>query len=222
MNAAKRQQQKWLKNPKNQKGSRAQALIAAANQCDNPLLEIDNSLHHFSVGELDLQLTCHRWPQVEEDCQKWMIDLTEENMKTYYETSSQGWNRSNKLKEFKHNTSRILLLKSVTTNQLIAFVNFRFEVGGIDTECVVYCYELQVAATHQRSGVGQHLMSVLLAIGRAFRMQKVMLTVFKRNAIAMDFYTKALNYRIDRSSPSRCQQMADYEILSLKIEINHK
>jgi len=57
-------------------------------------------------------------------------------------------------------------------------------------------------------------------MGLAFHMHKVMLTVFKQNTIAMDFYTKALNYRIDRSSPSRFQTIADYEILSLKISGN--
>ena len=214
MNSVKRQQ----KLQKNEKGSRAQALISVANQCDNPLLKVDQSLHHFSVNGIDLNLTCHRWSQLDDQCQQWMINLTEDNMKVYYEGSTQGWNRSNKLKEFKHSTSRFLVLKCVSTNQLIAFVHYRFEVGGIETECVVYCYELQVAASHQRSGVGQYLMSVLYAIGHTFHMQKVMLTVFKQNTIAMDFYTKALNYRIDRSSPSRFQQVADYEILSLKID----
>ena len=214
MNAVKRQNQKLQKKPK---GCRATALLSVANQCDNPLLKIDSSFYLFHKNDFNFNVSCHQWSQLDEECQQWMIQLTEDNMKPYYESSSCGWNRSNKLKELKDKTSRLLLLKCVDTNQSIAFVNFRFEVGGNDSECVIYCYELQVVDSHQRSGVGQYLMSVVYEMGHTFHMEKVMLTVFKRNTIAMNFYTKALNYRIDRSSPSRFNIVADYEILSLKI-----
>jgi len=42
---------------------------------------------------------------------------------------------------------------------------------------------------------------------------KVMLTCFKRNEKALKFYTKN-KYVIDANSPSRFNQVTDYELLS--------
>jgi GNAT superfamily N-acetyltransferase len=44
--------------------------------------------------------------------------------------------------------------------------------------------------------------------------QKIMLTVFRQNTTAMQFYRKKLQYNIDPSSPSQYHQVTDYEILS--------
>jgi len=46
-------------------------------------------------------------------------------------------------------------------------------------------------------------------------MRKVLLTVLKQNTDAFDFYTRGLNFVVDKNSPSRCgDHVADYEILS--------
>lgn len=42
-----------------------------------------------------------------------------------------------------------------------------------------YSYELQVSADAQRLGVGKRLMEALEWLGKAYKMDKVMLTVFK-------------------------------------------
>jgi hypothetical protein len=47
--------------------------------------------------------------------------------------------------------------------------------------------------------------------------QKVMLTVFRTNQLAMNFYLDKLQYTIDSSSPSKYNQITDYEILSKMI-----
>jgi ribosomal protein S18 acetylase RimI-like enzyme len=138
-------------------------------------------------------------------------------MKNYYESSSWGWSKSKKLKELSDKTSRILILKCNKTNEIIGFVSFRFETGGHHKESALYCYELQIIETHRRYGIGRYLMSCLYEIGLNFNMNKVMLTVFKNNKIAIDFYLNALKYSIDKSSPSRFQQESDYEILSIKL-----
>jgi len=210
------------------KGCRAAALIAVANECPNPLLALDTSYETFVARDgRQLRLSCERWDQLDDECRQWMITLTEDNMRSYYESSG-GWHRSQKEKELRHPTARHLVVRSVTgdgtADPLVAFAHFRFESGGTASEFAVYCYELQVTDEWQRSGVGRHLMAVLLAIGGHFRAHKVMLTVFKCNTIAMDFYRKALQYRIDRSSPSRCPSMSttDYEILCLTVQNNDK
>lgn len=54
---------------------------------------------------------------------------------------------------------------------------------------MLYCYELQVAATAQRRGLGKFLMVLLELIARREAMTHVVLTVFKVNAAALALYT---------------------------------
>ncbi len=44
--------------------------------------------------------------------------------------------------------------------------------------------------------------------------RKIMLTVFRQNTAAMQFYRSKLQYTIDSTSPSQYNQVTDYEILS--------
>lgn len=44
--------------------------------------------------------------------------------------------------------------------------------------------------------------------------KKIMLTVFRQNTAAMEFYRSKLQYTIDSTSPSQYNQVTDYEILS--------
>ena len=44
-----------------------------------------------------------------------------------------------------------------------------------------FSFEIQVVPEYQRRGIGAYLIDLLEAIGRAARMEKVMLTVFKGN-----------------------------------------
>ena len=60
-------------------------------------------------------------------------------------------------------------------------------------------------------------MVLMEAIASHMKMKKVMLTVFKANHSALDFYTY-LHYNIDESSPSKHNEEADYEILSKSID----
>lgn len=47
--------------------------------------------------------------------------------------------------------------------------------------------------------------------------QKIMLTVFRQNTSAMQFYRTKLHYTIDATSPSQYNQVTDYEILSKSV-----
>ena len=58
------------------------------------------------------------------------------------------------------------------------------------------------------------MMMALEATAKHVGLSKVMLTVFKTNTNAMDFYLRKMGYTIDPSSPSLCGQKAQYEILS--------
>ncbi|ORZ14807.1 hypothetical protein BCR42DRAFT_58534 [Absidia repens] len=84
---------------------------------------------------------------------------------------------------------------------------------------VAYCYELQLVEAARNQGLGEYLMGLLFQIGHHWKMEKVMLTVFKDNKGAMRFYTKKIGFKLDEISPGAClsprkARKFDYEILS--------
>jgi GNAT superfamily N-acetyltransferase len=118
-----------------------------------------------------------------------------------YSRSSFGWDPPQKKAELFYPDSRFILVWERAGNtsddrRLSAFAMFRFDME--DDERIVYwsvaiyiliygyrtftsrcSYELQVAASARRQGLGQHLMKLLVILGRASDMEKVMLTVQK-------------------------------------------
>lgn len=172
-----------------------------------------------------------------ESCMK----LFEENMGELYKRSSWGLDLPAKADELRHRKARFLLAfadgekdeDATTTNnkengeervrqggELASFVHFRFCYDDEDEPeyAVLYVYEIHVDAKFQRKGVGARLMSVLESIAKAAGLEKVVLTVFKNNVAATEFYTNSLDYQVDESSPSRHgDKSADYEILSKAI-----
>ncbi|KAG5654086.1 hypothetical protein H0H81_007500 [Sphagnurus paluster] len=110
----------------------------------------------------------------------WM--LFKENMQKL--KSSFGWDPKSKMEELFNPMSRFLLIES--DDQLIAFSMFRFE--SEEGEDVLYCYDLQIQRLQQRNGLGSFLIQALVAIATAWRMEKVVLTVFKANHSAIKFY----------------------------------
>ena len=150
------------------------------------------------------------------------LDLFEANMADLYRSSSWGLNMDEKRSELAHKKARYLLLVQQQQQQpveLVAFVCFRFEFDDEEqpTTAVLYVYEMQVAAMYRRQGLGCKLMSVIEQVAGVVGLPKVMLTVFKRNRDALQFYRDKLRYRIDASSPSQHLASEDYEILSKSI-----
>ncbi|KDQ63674.1 hypothetical protein JAAARDRAFT_29703 [Jaapia argillacea MUCL 33604] len=128
-------------------------------------------------------------------------------MHRFYTSSSFGWDPPRKRQELFHRLSRFILVRPAldeseeprsTLPDIIAYSMFRFEREV--TEDVVYCYELQVAKSAQRFGIGKVLMQQLAHIGLHFGMTRVMLTAFKSNIDACNFY-RALGFSIDPTSP---------------------
>ena len=146
------------------------------------------------------------------------FSLFERNMGDFYRNSSWGLNLDEKLAELKHDKARFLLL-TTEEDDLAGFVHFRFEYDDEESpnHPVLYVYEIQIDETFRRQGLGQKLMDIAEKIAGKAGMAKVMLTVFKANTSAMDFYQK-LDYSIDESSPSKFNEPADYEILSSLVD----
>nr|XP_046183857.1 N-alpha-acetyltransferase 40-like [Oncorhynchus gorbuscha] len=107
------------------------------------------------------------------------------------------------------------LLTRDTDSSSVAFSHFRFDV-----ECgeeVLYCYEVQLESRVRRKGLGKFLIQILQLIANSIQMKKVMLTVFKHNHGAHQFFRDAFRFEIDDTSPSMsgcCGDDCTYEILS--------
>lgn len=192
--------------------------IKEAINCENVLNQI--TVDHLRIDGKLVDLKSYKSSELSSEQFQVLLQMTEDNMKDFYEQSSTGWSREVKLKEFQHKTAKFLIL--LFEDRPIAFCHFRFEHGSDDSEACVYCYEIQVADEYQRRGVGRYLMDILPLLAIRFKIFKVMLTVFKHNPVAMGFYVNSLKFRIDKSSPSKFNEETDYEILSLKVSKNWK
>ncbi|RDB28763.1 N-alpha-acetyltransferase 40 [Hypsizygus marmoreus] len=145
-----------------------------------------------------------------------------ENMRDLYSRSSFGWNPASKLAELFDPLSRFILVHEEAG--MVAFTMFRFEYE--DGENILYCYDLQISRTCQRTGLGKALMQSLEQIGTGWRMGKIVLTVFKGNRSARDFYS-ASGFEVDESSPGYTEdgedpveeEEVDYEILSKPLQV---
>ena len=152
-------------------------------------------------------------------------------MKAKYVGSSWGYNEEEKRQELADEANRFLILRD-SSNQLAAFLSFRFveenllpteddEEGDDAKVDAIYCFELQINTTYRRQGLGAFLMRVFEHIGSYYAASKAMLTVFKSNRDAFEFY-KQVGYAEDEISPSQClveEEAAkyDWEIMSKQL-----
>lgn len=74
---------------------------------------------------------------------------------------------------------------------------------------------MQIEPTVQRQGLGKFMMTALERCAQYWHMEKVVLTVLKSNANAMNFF-KTIGYTLDASSPDILDK-AEYEIWSKQI-----
>ncbi|KAI9480692.1 MAG: hypothetical protein EXX96DRAFT_563774 [Benjaminiella poitrasii] len=141
-----------------------------------------------------------------------------------YKKSNDGWNEQEKRKEMLAPQTRYLIAKSTTNpNDLRGFLSFQMVQeetmdDHIMTNCA-YCYEIQLTESVRNKGLGEFLMKLLNQIGSFWKMDKVMLTVFKANKGAFRFYTEKLGFTLDEISPGAClprykAKQFDYELLS--------
>uniref|UniRef100_A0A8C6WBY6 N-alpha-acetyltransferase 40 n=1 Tax=Nannospalax galili TaxID=1026970 RepID=A0A8C6WBY6_NANGA len=144
----------------------------------------------------------------------WAFDLTKTNMQTMYEQSEWGWKDREKREEMMDDRAWYLIAWEDSSIP-VAFSHFRFDVECGDE--VLYCYEVQLENKVRRKGLGKFLIQILQLMANSTQMKKVMLTVFKHNHGAYQFFREALQFEIDDSSPSMsgcCGEDCSYEILS--------
>ncbi|KAM4611323.1 N-alpha-acetyltransferase 40 [Polymixia lowei] len=189
------------------------AKVDAANKLDDPLAAFP-VFKKYDRNGLNLQIECKRVSTLNPLSVEWAYELTRSNMQTLYEQSEWGWKEREKREEMKDERAWYLLARD-TDSAPVAFSHFRFDV-----ECgeeVLYCYEVQLESRVRRKGLGKFLIQILQLIANSTQMKKVMLTVFKHNHGAYQFFREALQFEIDDTSPSMsgcCGDDCSYEILS--------
>lgn len=191
-----------------EKAAIQQQLIYNANALTNPL-ETLQKFHEYMTRDNDtIMLGCVKARDARSECLSWIMDIMERNMKDMYERSSWNWNAAEKQAELTEESAWYLI--ATCNDQFLGFSHFRFDIDNGDI--VLYCYELQLEPSVRRKGLGRFMMSALESIAHQNQMLKVVLTVFKHNPSAIQFFY-ALGYKLDISNPPASAHL-DYIILS--------
>ncbi|KAH9837104.1 acyl-CoA N-acyltransferase [Rhodofomes roseus] len=221
--------------PARRKSTRARTKVQKANKVSSS--ELKASLDSATLAEQHKKLSFEVFAASEfspEDRNE-IWSILENNMKDAYARSSFGWKPVEKQAELFHELSRFIVVRNTpevsstsVPATIVAYSMFRFEVE--ERKDVVYCYEVQVHQQSRRSGLGGCLMKQLVSIGKRWKMQMIMLTVFKSNVAARSLYN-ALGFEVDPTSPEypdsgeegsessdEEREEYDYEILSLPID----
>ncbi|CAF0821415.1 unnamed protein product [Rotaria sordida] len=169
-------------------------------------------LHSNKYIPNNYQIKIYHARELSNEYQKQIIELFEMNMKILYEQSNDGYNFDEKQNELFSNQSRYLLILS-SNNLLLAFAHFRFDIDYGSR--VLYLYELQVNKNYQGQGLGQWIVEQMKLFCQKTQMLKIILTVYKINKKAIDFYMKKCQFEIDITDSS--DEHVDYIILSFTL-----
>ncbi|XP_029158525.1 N-alpha-acetyltransferase 40-like [Nylanderia fulva] len=183
-----------------------QQLINKANALTDPLETLEKC-HEYITKDCTIKLSCVRAKDAQPECLSWVFDIMERNMKDMYKQSSWGWDAAEKQTELTEETAWYLIASC--NDKFLGFSHFRFDIDNGDV--VLYCYELQLEPVIRRKGLGRFMMSALESMANQNRMLKIVLTVFKRNLSAIQFFY-TLGFKLDNSSPTSAY--LDYIILS--------
>ncbi|KFX90136.1 hypothetical protein O988_08333 [Pseudogymnoascus sp. VKM F-3808] len=135
------------------------------------------------------------------------FSLVEESSKGDYSASKEGWKPAAKRREMRLLELKYLLVRSTGAHDvgrerkagdIEAFVSFMPTIE--DEQEVLYVYEIHLAPTLRRSGLGRQLMMLVEGVAQKIGVEKVMLSCFTRNVIAKGFY-EGIGYEKDEYSP---------------------
>ncbi|XP_076392170.1 N-alpha-acetyltransferase 40 isoform X2 [Megachile rotundata] len=173
----------------------AKQLVDKANSVINPLEPL-NDFHKYTTKDNQIiELSCMRAKDALPECRFWIFDIMERNMKSLYEQCDWGWDPVVKQKELTEPAAWYLIASS--NDVYLGFSHFRFDIDN--REEVLYCYEIQLETIIRRKGLGHFMMSALESMALKNKMRKVVLTVFKHNPSAVQFFY-ALGYKLDKTS----------------------
>ncbi|KAM4643601.1 N-alpha-acetyltransferase 40 isoform 2-T2 [Amazona ochrocephala] len=165
------------------------AKVEAANKLQDPL-EAFPVFKKYDRNGLNVAIECKRVSGLEPATLEWAFELTKANMQTLYEQSEWGWKEREKREELRDERAWYLIAREAGAGP-VAFSHFRFDVECGDE--VLYCYEVQLESRVRRRGLGKFLLQILQLVANSTQMKKVMLTVFKHNHGAYQFFREALH-----------------------------
>lgn len=187
------------------------ASVNSANANSDLLRNLANlKLYKAGVTGNSFNISCVQYSECSQDLFSWMMNLLEQNMAELYAACEWGWDLEEKRKEMSNKASRFIVAYS-DLDKPVAFTHFRFDMDH--NVSVVYCYELQVDPVAQKQGLAKHIMQILESLCHQQNMCKVILTVFKNNENACNFFASQ-GYKLDASSPQNFGIEAFYSILS--------
>ncbi|KAJ8281636.1 hypothetical protein COCON_G00041550 [Conger conger] len=186
------------------------ARVEAANKLEDPLAAFP-VFKKYDRNGLNLQIECKRVSALNSNTVDWAYELTKTNMQTLYEQSEWGWKEREKKEEMMDERAWYLLVRDADSAPLRSLTSdSMWSVGR-------RCCTVQLESKVRRKGLGKFLIQILQLIANSMQMKKVMLTVFKHNHGAYQFFREALQFEIDENSPSMsgcCGDDCSYEILS--------
>ncbi|KAL3672849.1 hypothetical protein V7S43_002137 [Phytophthora oleae] len=196
--------------------------LAAANAVLDVMVDFQ-AFSHYARNGANVTIHGAQSKELSETTREQIVALFESNMKNLYQASEWGYDAAAKRTELFETEARYLLVhdksEEASSESLVGFAHFRFVED--DGALVLYLYEVQLAPSVQRHGLGKFLMQLLLLVARKHGMELMVLTVFKSNTSAMRFYRERLGFEIDETSPSACgDNSQDYEILSKSVVQN--
>ncbi|CAO3652598.1 unnamed protein product [Mucor fragilis] len=188
------------------------------------LVQFLDSPIKYQNQQLDLVIDYYSVDDLPRELYEWTFQLVKTNLQDMYEKSKDGWNEKEKRKEMLVPQARYLIARSaIDPNDVKGFLHFQMvQEETMDDDIMAncaYCYEIQIAESARGQGLGEYMMKLLSQIGTYWKMDKVMLTVFKANEKAFRFYIKKLGFELDEISPGACLPLYkarkfDYELLS--------
>lgn len=187
--------------------------VDAANKVEDPLAAFP-VFKKYERNGLSVSFETKRVGDLDESVVNWAYELTKSNMEALYEQSEWGWKSREKMDEMTEEKAWYLLARD-QDEKPVAFSHFRFDLE-LDTE-VLYCYEIQLESHVQKKGLGKFMMTILELMANKYEMKSVMLTVFKHNNTAQEFFMKKLKYTVDEISPEQGiydEEDYSYQILS--------
>ncbi|KAH9489095.1 N-alpha-acetyltransferase 40 [Bulinus truncatus] len=211
--SSKAKEKKLKKKEEIAKLSALYAKVEAANKLDDPLA-IFPVFKKYERNGLNISFETKRVKDLDESIVNWAFELTKSNMKTLYELSEWGWKDREKMEEMTEDKAWYLMAYD-QDGRPVAFSHFRFDVE-VDTE-VLYCYEIQLSPEVRKKGLGKFMMQILELMANKYEMKSVMLTVFKHNNSAHEFFVNKLKYAVDELSPEQGiydEEDYSYQILS--------
>ncbi|KAH8355880.1 N-alpha-acetyltransferase 40 [Drosophila serrata] len=185
-----------------------QRFVETAARAKNPLESLSYQNYKAPTGE-EFKLLCRTKTDADPTMLKWAFKLAETNVGPFYTQLKMGWQPKVKKSELNKKWARYLVVQN-DKKENVAYSMFRFDMDHGD--CVLYCYEMQVAAPYQRKGLGKFMMQILEDCARHWHLEKLMLTVLNNNEQSISFY-KQLGYGKDEISPDVLEE-ADYQIFS--------